>query len=100
MFGPIKLTRKLLPSWKEKESGHVLTVTSVAGLIGMAFASTYAATKFAVEGHHEALAMELIPFENVKYVAFIAKFNILILNSLFAFHLIIIAYSVATFCEV
>jgi len=65
VFGPIKLTRKLLPSWKEKESGHVLTVTSVAGLIGMAFASTYAATKFAVEGHHEALAMELIPFENV-----------------------------------
>ena len=94
VFGPIKLTRKLLPSWKERQSGHVLTVTSVAGLIGMAFSSTYAATKFAVEGHHESLAMELIPFENIKYAAFTCNFV-----SFISFHLIIVLYSVSSFCK-
>ena len=67
------MTRKLLPYWKEKQSGHVITVTSLFGIVGMAFSTTYAATKFAVEGYFESLALELLPFENIKYLIFFNK---------------------------
>ena len=64
------MTRKLLPHWKEKQSGHVITVTSVFGLAGMAFSTTYSSSKFAMEGYFESLALELLPFKNIKYVIF------------------------------
>lgn len=65
VLGPIKLTQKLLPHWKKAKSGHVITVTSTAGIMGFPFMSSYAATKFAIEGFSEALACELCDFENI-----------------------------------
>ena len=66
VFGPMKLTRKLLPHWKERQSGHVLTVSSIVGLNGMAFGSTYASSKHAIEGYFESLALEMMPFGDIK----------------------------------
>ena len=66
VFGPMKLIRKLLPFWKEKQSGQAITITSVAGIIGFPFSTTYAASKFAIEGYMESLAFELFKFENIK----------------------------------
>ena len=68
VHGPIKLTQKLLPHWKTTKSGHMMTVTSIGGIFGFPFSSFYVATKFAMEGFTEALAIELCDFENIQYV--------------------------------
>lgn len=66
VYGPMKLTRKLIPHWKKAQSGHVITVTSIAGLIGFPFSATYASSKFAMEGYMESLAMELYKYKGIK----------------------------------
>ena len=58
LFGVIRLTKKVLPIMKKQNSGHLLTVSSVAGIQGSAFASIYSAAKFGVEGLYESLALE------------------------------------------
>ena len=58
LFGVIRLTKKVLPIMKKQNSGHMLTVSSVAGLLGTAFCSVYSAAKFATEGLYESLALE------------------------------------------
>jgi NAD(P)-dependent dehydrogenase (short-subunit alcohol dehydrogenase family) len=61
-FGPLNVTRAVLPVMRAQRSGHVMSVSSLAGLIGQAFCSAYAASKFAVEGWMESLAPEVEPF--------------------------------------
>ena len=63
VYGPIYLTQKILPFWKGSKSGHVIMVTSVAGLTGFPFNSTYCASKFALEGFSESLAAECADFD-------------------------------------
>jgi NAD(P)-dependent dehydrogenase (short-subunit alcohol dehydrogenase family) len=62
LFGPLNVTRSVLPLMRAQRSGHVVTVSSTAGLIGQPFVSAYAASKFALEGWMESLAAELAPF--------------------------------------
>jgi NAD(P)-dependent dehydrogenase (short-subunit alcohol dehydrogenase family) len=62
VFGPMNVTRAVLPVMRRQRSGHVITVSSVAGLAGSAYTSAYAASKFAVDGWMESLAPELEPF--------------------------------------
>ena len=47
---------------RAQRSGHVVSISSLAGLIGQSFCSAYAASKFAVEGWMESLAPEVAPF--------------------------------------
>ena len=58
LFGVIRLTKKVLPIMKKQKSGHLLTVSSVAGIIGVDFHNVYSASKFGTEGLYESLALE------------------------------------------
>jgi len=61
-FGPLNVTRAVLPIMRKQRSGHVITVSSVAGLVGVDFCSAYAASKFALEGWMETLQTDVEPF--------------------------------------
>ena len=60
--GPLNVTREVLPVMRRQRSGHIITITSLAGLIGQEFCSAYAASKFALEGWMESLRFEVEPF--------------------------------------
>ncbi|MBT2555290.1 SDR family oxidoreductase [Arthrobacter sp. ISL-5] len=61
-FGPLNVTRAVLPVMRGQRSGQILTVTSTAGFVGGSFSSAYAASKFALEGWMESLSVEVAPF--------------------------------------
>lgn len=61
-FGPLNVTRAILPVMREQRSGQVITITSTAGLIGQEFVVAYAASKFALEGWMEALRFDVAPY--------------------------------------
>ncbi|WP_026970578.1 SDR family oxidoreductase [Aliagarivorans marinus] len=65
VYGPMRLTKALLPHFRQQGGGRIINVTSMAGEIGLPFATTYSASKFAVQGWSEGLAIELAPF-NIK----------------------------------
>nr|WP_237175274.1 SDR family NAD(P)-dependent oxidoreductase [Paenibacillus xylanexedens] len=56
------VTRAILPVMRNQRSGHVISISSGAGLSGFEFNSAYSAAKFALEGWMEALAPEVAPF--------------------------------------
>ena len=58
LLGVIRLTKKVLPIMKKQNSGYMLTVSSVAGIVGAPFSSVYSAAKFGTEGLYESLALE------------------------------------------
>ncbi|MCW2928404.1 MAG: short-chain dehydrogenase/reductase [Thermoleophilia bacterium] len=62
LYGPMNVTRAVLPVMRAQGSGWIVTIGSLAGLVGGAFTSAYAAAKFGVEGWMESLAEELEPF--------------------------------------
>jgi NAD(P)-dependent dehydrogenase (short-subunit alcohol dehydrogenase family) len=62
LFGPMNVTRAVLPVMRKQRSGHIITISSTAGLIGFEFGTAYAASKFGVEGWMESLAAEIAPF--------------------------------------
>jgi NAD(P)-dependent dehydrogenase (short-subunit alcohol dehydrogenase family) len=62
LFGPLNVTRAVLPVLRAQRSGAVVTISSTAGLIGQEFCTAYAASKFALEGFMESLAPEVAPY--------------------------------------
>jgi NAD(P)-dependent dehydrogenase (short-subunit alcohol dehydrogenase family) len=62
LFGPMNVTRAVLPVMRRQRSGHVISISSTAGIVGGEFTSAYAASKFGVEGWMESLAPEIEPF--------------------------------------
>ena len=62
VFGAMNVTRSVLPVMRAQRSGHVITISSVSGLVGAAGGAAYPASKFAVEGWMECLHLELAPF--------------------------------------
>ena len=62
LLGPMNVTRAILPVMRGQRSGHIITISSTAGLIGFEFGSAYATSKFGVEGWMESLRPEIAPF--------------------------------------
>lgn len=65
VFGVMNVTKTILPYFRERKSGAIITTTSMGGLITFPLYSVYHATKWAVEGFMESLHYELKPF-NIK----------------------------------
>lgn len=61
VLGLIRVTRAFLPQFRKQRSGHIINLSSIAGLVGQAGWGYYNTSKFAVEGFSEALAAELAP---------------------------------------
>jgi NAD(P)-dependent dehydrogenase (short-subunit alcohol dehydrogenase family) len=61
-FGPLNVTRAILPVMRGQRSGHVITLSSVAGLVGQEFVAAYCASKFALEGWMESIRFDLAPY--------------------------------------
>ena len=57
----MNVTRAVLPVMRRQGSGHIVTISSMAGFAGFAYNTAYAATKFAVDGWMESLAPEIEP---------------------------------------
>jgi NAD(P)-dependent dehydrogenase (short-subunit alcohol dehydrogenase family) len=62
LFGPVNVTRAVLPVMRDQRSGLLVTISSTAGIVGQEFCTAYAAAKFGVEGWMESLTPELAPF--------------------------------------
>ncbi|MEY4686008.1 MAG: hypothetical protein RIR76_31 [Verrucomicrobiota bacterium] len=58
-FGPVALTKAVLPSMLAQRSGQVVVVSSVMGYLGTPGRSTYAAAKHALHGYFDSLRAEL-----------------------------------------
>lgn len=62
LFGPVNVTRAVLPTMRAQRAGLVVTISSTAGISAGEFLTAYAASKFGVEGWMEALTPEIAPF--------------------------------------
>jgi NAD(P)-dependent dehydrogenase (short-subunit alcohol dehydrogenase family) len=62
LYGPMNVTRAVLPVMRAQRSGLVVAISSTAGIVGQEFCTAYAAAKFGVEGWIESLAPEVAPF--------------------------------------
>lgn len=61
LIGPMNVTRAVLPVMRKQRSGHIISISSTAGLVGFEFCTAYSASKFGVEGWMEALHAEVAP---------------------------------------
>jgi len=62
LFGPMNVTRAVLPAMRKQRTGLLLTISSTAGIAGQMFCTAYAAAKFGIEGWMESLTPEIAPF--------------------------------------
>lgn len=62
LFGPLNVTRAVLPVMRRQRSGLVVTISSTAGIAGQEFCTAYAAAKFGLEGWMESLTPEVAPY--------------------------------------
>jgi len=60
-FGLVDLTKAVLPGMRARRSGTVVNVSSIGGLVSFGATGYYHATKYAVEGLSESLAIEVAP---------------------------------------
>ena len=61
-WGAVRVINAVLPTLRKQRSGHIINVSSLAGLLGTPGQAFYSASKFALEGYSEALSIELHPF--------------------------------------
>jgi NAD(P)-dependent dehydrogenase (short-subunit alcohol dehydrogenase family) len=62
LIGPMNVTRAVLPVMRKQRMGHIISISSSAGLSGFEFGTAYAASKFGLEGWMESLHAEIAPF--------------------------------------
>ncbi|XP_047399465.1 dehydrogenase/reductase SDR family member 7B isoform X3 [Sciurus carolinensis] len=58
-FGPIALTKALLPSMIKRRQGHIVAISSIQGKISIPFRSAYAASKHATQAFFDCLRAEM-----------------------------------------
>jgi NAD(P)-dependent dehydrogenase (short-subunit alcohol dehydrogenase family) len=61
-YGVVYVMRAVLPVMRQQRSGHVINISSVAGVVGFKHCAAYAASKFAVEGLSLSVAAEVERF--------------------------------------
>ena len=61
-FGVVRVVKAVLPAMRQQQRGHIVNISSLAGLAPAPFLGMYSASKFALEGYSEALRHELEPF--------------------------------------
>jgi NAD(P)-dependent dehydrogenase (short-subunit alcohol dehydrogenase family) len=62
VFGTLSVIQAALPILRQRGGGHILTVSSIGGVIGFPTGGSYTASKFAIEAMSEALSGEVAPF--------------------------------------
>jgi NAD(P)-dependent dehydrogenase (short-subunit alcohol dehydrogenase family) len=63
LLGPMNVTRAVLPVMRQQRAGHIISISSSAGIAaGFDFVTAYAASKFGLEGWMESLSVEIAPF--------------------------------------
>ncbi|XP_039766950.1 dehydrogenase/reductase SDR family member 7B isoform X9 [Ornithorhynchus anatinus] len=62
-FGPVALTKAILPSMIQKRQGHIVVISSIQGKISIPFRSAYAASKHATQAFFDCLRAEMEQYE-------------------------------------
>lgn len=66
-FGTLNIVRAVLPFMKKQQSGQIINISSIGGLMAVPYNSIYTASKFALEGFFESIRFELHK-DNIKVV--------------------------------
>ena len=61
-FGVVNMCKVVLPYMRKARRGKIINISSIGGVMGIPYQGFYSASKFAVEGYSEALALEVHPF--------------------------------------
>jgi len=61
-FGVVRMVNAVLPAMRRQRRGHIINISSLAGVSSIPFLGMYCASKFALEGYTEALRHEVKPF--------------------------------------
>lgn len=61
-YGVIRCTKAVLPQMRKQQSGHIINISSVGGLVGQPVNEIYCAAKFALEGLTESIATYMKPY--------------------------------------
>lgn len=61
-FGVHEVCRQVIPIMRNQQSGYIINISSLAGLVGLPFQALYSASKYAIEGYTEALRIEVKTF--------------------------------------
>ncbi len=61
-FGVIRVTNTVLPYMRQAQHGHIINISSLAGIVGVPYLGIYAASKHALEGYSTSLRYELRQF--------------------------------------
>ncbi len=62
-FGPVALTKAVLPFMVQSQKGHIVVISSLSGKYGVPKLSAYAASKHALHGFFESLRAEVAPYQ-------------------------------------
>jgi NAD(P)-dependent dehydrogenase (short-subunit alcohol dehydrogenase family) len=61
LYGPIEITRAVIPHMRQQHSGRILQISSIGGRVGSMGLTMYQAAKFGLSGFAESLSRELTP---------------------------------------
>ncbi|PJI92569.1 short-subunit dehydrogenase [Yoonia maricola] len=66
-MGVVRCVKAVIPHFRKQRSGHVVSISSVGGLVGQPFNEIYCGAKFAVEGYMEAMASYISPSFGINF---------------------------------